>query len=159
MGQHPQAAVWETSGGQNTSALKRLTDEQCRFLDSNIGISRRTLRHVHEMFNDKFGTELNWDRFMALRAEAISDARCRTAYIKHYYKNENSSERQLRQQRPILKSRLTGGCQYQSASDKPACGAPTLGRYCEDHVHAAYSEHERSKRRLSYVDSSLGKYG
>lgn len=159
MGQHPRAAVWDASGGQNICALKRLTKEQCQFLDSNIGISRRTLRHVHVMFNDKFETDLNWERFMTLRADAISEGRCKTAYIKHYYKNENSSERELRLQRPVLKSRIIGGCQFQPVQDRPACGAPTLGRYCEKHVHAAYSNRQRSKRGLSYVDSSLGKYG
>ena len=159
MGQHPHSAVWETRGGQNICAQKKLTDEQCRFLDDNIGISRRTLRHVHVMFNERFETALRWQDFMDLRAKAISEGRCRTTYLKHYYKNENSSERELRLQRPILKSRITGGCQFQPREDQPACGAPTQGRYCEKHVHAAFNRQQPSRRGISYVDSSLGKYG
>ena len=159
MGQHPHSAVWETDGGQQYCIPNRLSDEHCQFLNDNVGISRRTLRHVHIMFNEKFGMTLRWDIFMALRADAIREGRARTTYFRNYYKNENSSERELRLQRPFLKSRLTGGCQYKPINQQAACGAPTVGRYCEKHVHAAYAEEETAKRGVSYLDTSLGKYG
>lgn len=157
MGQHPQPAVWD-NGGQHIRMLERLTDEQCRFLDDNVGISRRTLRHVHGMFNDKFGTRLSWLEFNRLRKEAIHEGRARTTYLKHYYKNENSSERELRLQRPILKSRIVGGCQYLASGAKMACGAETPGRYCEAHAHAAFGE-KPAENRYTSLDRSLGKYG
>lgn len=158
MRQQPISAI-ETHGGQSYHVPNRLNDAHCRFLNDNVGISRRTLRHVHVMFNETFGTALSWHGFMALRSDAIKDGRCKTTYIRNYFKHENSSERELRLQRPFLKSRLTGGCQFQPADNQAACGAPTLGRYCEKHVHAAYGEQDNDPRGKTYVDASLGKYG
>ena len=159
MGHQPNSVTWETTGGQHIFVPNQLSDKQCEFLNSNIGISRRTLRHVHIMFNETFGTTLSWERFMALRGDAIKAGRCRTTYFRNYYKSESSSEKELRIQRPLLKARLTGGCQYQLDKTRGTCGAPTLGRYCEAHVHMAFDEKPTAKRGLSYVDSSLGKYG
>jgi len=159
MGHHPTSAVWEDRGGPKTFGLKKLTDAQCRFLDENIGISRRTLRHVHGMFNEHFEMNITWENFTRLRNDAISAGRCKSTYLKHYYKNENSSERELRLQKPYLTSRLSGGCQYKPNDTSPVCGAPTPGRYCEKHVHAAYHKRSAVSRGLSYIDTSLGKYG
>lgn len=158
MGQHPEPVVWK-DGGQRFRMLERLTDEQCLFLDANVGISRRTLRHVHVMFNERFDTKLNWQDFYRLRKEAIQDGRARTTYLKHYYKNENSSERELRLQRPVLKSRIIGGCQYIAPGARAACGAETPGRYCEAHAHAAFGKDNAVVNRISGLDQSLGKYG
>lgn len=159
MGQYPEPAALDMGGRQEFRALAKLTDAQCQFLDENIGISRRTLRHVHEMFNTRFKTSLSWEQFMALRTDAIREGRAKTTYLKHYYKNENSSERELRRQKPFLKSRITGGCQYKPADKSTACGAPTTGRYCEAHVQAAFNDGAAPQRGMSYLDSSLGKYG
>jgi len=158
MGQMPISAVLP-HGGQSYYVPNRLNDEQCRFLNDNLGISRRPLRHVHIEFNQKFGTALTWHSFMALRSDAIKDGRCKTTYIRNYHKAENSSERELRLQRPLLKSRITGGCQFQPVDGSAACGAPTLGRYCEKHAHAAFGEQNSEQRGQSYLDASLGKYG
>lgn len=158
MGQHPEPAVWN-DGGQQFRVLDKLTDEQCRFLDSNIGISRRTLRHVHVMFNAEFETDLAWYDFLRLRKDAIREGRARTTYLKHYYKNENSSERELRLQRPLLKSRIVGGCQYLGPDAQRACGAETPGRYCEAHANAAFANGPTTQSRHLGLDQSLGKYG
>ncbi len=158
MGQHPEPAVWQ-DGGDRFRVLERLTDEQCAFLDANVGISRRTLRHVHVMFNEQFKTELSWLDFYRLRKEAIQEGRARTTYLKHYYKNENSSERTLRVQRPLVRSRIVGGCQYLAPGSQRACGAETPGRYCELHAHAAFGEKPSPPTRFSGLDKSLGKYG
>ena len=158
MGHHPHSAVWH-DGGTKKYGLNRLTDDHCQFLNDNVGISRRTLRHVHEMFNDKFELALGWEQFMALRADAISDGRCRTTYFRNYFKSENSSERELRLQKPFLKSRLVGGCQFRGEGMREACGAETSGRYCERHARIGYGPRTNSGRQKGYIDSTLGKYG
>ncbi len=158
MGHHPGSAVWD-SGGHHKLAQKKLTDAQCRFLNDNLGVTRRTLRHVHLMFNERFETDLKWDDFKTLRTAAIKAGRCRTTYIRNYHKIETSSERELRLQRPYLKSRITGGCQYREDAGKAACGASTLGRFCERHVQAAFADYPPRVRGADCLDSSLGKYG
>jgi len=159
MGHQPNSAVWNNNGGHYNRMHDRLTDEQCQFLNENVGISRRTLRDVHEMFNKQFTTDFTWIQFKDLRASAIAEGRCRTTYFRNYFKGENSSEKELRLQKPFLKSRWAGGCQYKPAHHDYACGAPTPGRFCEAHVHAAFAEKKTVKRGVSYIDSSLGKYG
>ncbi len=164
MGQHPEPFAWGNRGEDRFRMSghipNRLTDEHCQFLDDNVGISRRTLRHVHAMFNERFEMALSWELFTALRKDAIREGRAKTTYMKNYFKNENSSERELRTQRPYLRSRITGGCQFIPAGHKAACGAPTTGRYCETHVHLAFDgDRQASKRGISYIDSTLGKYG
>lgn len=159
MGQHPEAATWNTMGGTKTAVCQRFTDEQCAFLNANVGISRRTLKHVCAMINDKFGLELSYEAFTQMRADALADGRCRTTYFRNYYKGENSSERELRLQKPVLKSRLLGGCQFRTDAMEEACGLATAGRYCEAHVRAGYKPNRSASRGGAYVDSSLGKYG
>lgn len=159
MGHQPHSAAWYDRGGQQFHTSRRLTDEQCQFLNDNVGISRRTLRHVHVMLNEKYGLALSWDEFQSIRARAIMEGRCRTTYFRHYYKNENSSERELRLQRPFLNSRITGGCQYRPDGYGTACGAPTVGRFCETHVHAAFDEKPPGRMGLRNIGRSMGKYG
>ncbi len=159
MGHHPKTAAWETSGGTVKAARPKLTDKQCAFINDNVGISRRTLRDVCNLFNAAFDTAYSYEAFLEARADAIHAGRCRTTYFRNYFKGENSSERQLRLQRPVLHSRLIGGCQYQLSAKGHACGAETSGRFCENHVRLGHVRDDDASRGYCYIDSSLGKYG
>ena len=162
MGHHPDNVSWTTRDDKarlRSNQLEKLTDEQCNFINNNVGVSRRTLRDVSLMFNEKFETKIEYSEFLRLRSEAISAGRCRTTYFRNYYKGENSSERELRKQKSVLKSRLIGGCQYQDLKSNEACGVKTTGRYCEAHVRAGHKPRQDTRRGADYIDSSLGKYG
>ena len=165
MGHHPVTVPWITRDGQEilrpNSRLEgmRFTDEQCVFVNDNVGVSRRTLKDVATMFNKTFAMNISYENFLELRADAIASGRCKTTYFRNYFKGENSSERELRRQKTVLKSRMTGGCQYQASHDEMACGAATNGRYCEAHVRSGYQHSHGASRGADYIDSSLGKYG
>jgi len=159
MGHHPKTAAWEASGGTVKAARFKLTETQCAFINDNVGISRRTLRDVCNLFNVAFDTAYSYEAFLEARADAINDGRCRTTYFRNYFKRENSSERQLRIQKPILRSRLVGACQYQDGLEGQACGAETSGRFCETHVRLGHIKDDNASRGYCYIDSSLGKYG
>jgi len=159
MGHHPKSAEWDRLSGNGKPAQSTLSGAQCKFINENVGVSRRTLRDVCELFNSEFETHISYEEFMALRADAIADGRCRTTYFRNYFKGENSSERELRQQTPVLKARITGGCQYKSDIMKTACGNTTQGRFCEIHARTGYKRNAGTLRGRDYIDSTLGKYG
>jgi len=159
MGIHPKAATWESAGGNNIAMPNRFTDAHCAFVNANVGVSRRTIKDVAIMFNDEFGLNWTYDEFVQCRSSAIAEGRCRTTYFRNYFKGENSSERQLRHQKGVIVSRLTGGCQYQDDLSSAACQAPTSGRYCEKHVRMGHAAATSASRGGDYIDSSLGKYG
>ncbi|NNE58053.1 MAG: hypothetical protein HKN36_08105 [Hellea sp.] len=159
MGHHPGSAAWRAMSGNDKAARFKLTDKQCEFINNNAGVSRQTLRDVCGMLNAEFGLNLSYEAFVEARATAIEDGRCRTTYLRNYFKSENSSERQLRQQRALLRPRLSGGCQYLSDSNIVACGKPTSGRFCETHVRQGHRIEASNLRGQDYIDSTLGKYG
>lgn len=159
MGHHPKTAAWDSCGGMVKAARPKLTNKQCAFINDNVGISRRTLRDVCNLFNEAFDTAFSYEAFLEARAGAINDGRCRTTYFRNYFKGENSSERQLRIQKPILRSRLVGACQYQDSESDRVCGAKTSGRFCEAHVRSGHVRDDNASRGYCYIDSSLGKYG
>ena len=165
MGHHPVSVPWQARDGQeimrpeDNKIERGFSDEQCAFINKNVGVSRRTLRDVAELFNKAFQLKLSYEEFIGLRADAISNNRCKTTYFRNYFKGENSSERELRKQKFVLKSRITGGCQYQLADDEAACGSATTGRFCEKHVRLGHKRQADTRRGIDYIDSSLGKYG
>ncbi len=165
MGHHPVSAPWNTGDGQEILQSKikqdgnKLTDEQCAFINDNVGVSRRTLSDVADMFNQAFGSSISYEVFLQLRADAIESGRCKTTYFRNYFKGENSSERELRKQQTVVRSRIIGGCQFQISPDEKVCGAATNGRFCEAHVRSGYKRNQDANRGGDYIDSSLGKYG
>jgi len=165
MGHHPTSAAWLPGSGNTTSLPEdkpsgyRLSDAQCAFINANVGVSRRTLRDVCNMLNDKFELGLSFEAFSKSRADAIAEGRCRSTYFRNYFKGENSSERELRRQKPLLISRLTGGCQFKAAEESMACGKATSGRYCEAHARAGHIPAHTNNRGTEYIDSTLGRYG
>ena len=159
MGHHPKSAEWDKLGGNGKLARLALSATQCKFINENAGVSRRTLRDVCNLFNAEFKTNLSYEEFMSLRADAIADGRCRTTYFRNYFKGENSSERELRRQTPVLKARITGRCQFKSDVMTSVCGAETQGRFCEKHARAGYRHYSGTLRGREYLDSTLGRYG
>ncbi len=165
MGYQPASATGNSDGGnhqampENQAITFRLNDAQCDYINANVGVARQTLKDVAAKLNQKFGLHLSYEQFVESRAAAISEGRCRTTYFRNYYKGENSSEKELRKQRSVLLTRLTGGCQFQNDQDSPPCGAPTMGRFCETHVRAGHIPAGSNLRGQDYIDSTLGRYG
>ena len=135
------------------------SDDQCRFLNENIGVSRRTLKDVLHLFNAKYGCSIGFQQFQKARLDAIDEGRCRTTYVRNYYKSENTSDRQLREQKPVIRARLTQKCQYWNNQKKAVCGADTPGRFCENHAAMAHKSKTSPVRGPHSIDGSLGRYG